>query len=90
MDCYRFNQLKAQEKIDYIYNNCRLVDFEVIHEKYREYGICLYHNGQIFIEISFDGVRGDRIKEIKAYAKVSQISHWYEHVNIRPLLSEQI
>ncbi len=90
MDCYQFNQLKPQEKINYIYNHCRLVDFEVIREQYREYGVCLYHNGKIFIEISFDGIRGDRIRDIRAYAKVSQLTRWYESVDIRPLLSQQI
>ncbi len=90
MNCEIFNQLTSRQKIDYIYNNCRLVDFEVMRDQRLEYGVCLYHNGSIFIEISFEGICGDRIREIKSYAEVEQLSHWYEQVNIRPLLSQQI
>lgn len=90
MDCYKFNQLTPSQKIDYVYNNCRLVDFEVMHANCRECGVCLYHNGEIFIEISFEGIRGDRIREIRSYADLQELSHWYERVDIRSLLSPQI
>lgn len=90
MNCYEFNQLAPQDKINYVYNYCRLVDFEIVKENYREYGICLYYNGDIFIEISFDGLRGDRVKEILTYTKVSQLAHWYEQVDIRHLLPQRI
>ncbi len=90
MNCYRFNQLTPQDKVNYIYNHCKLVDFEIIREQYREFGVCLYHNGSIFIEVCFDGMRGDRVKEIKTYANANQLAHWYERVDIRQLLSQQI
>jgi hypothetical protein len=35
-------------------------------------------------------MRGDRVKEIKTYANANQLAHWYERVDIRQLLSQQI
>ena len=90
MNCYKFSQLILQDKVSYIYNYCRLIDFEIVREGHREFGVCLYHNGNFFIEICFNGMRGDSVKEIKTYAEVSQLCHWYERVDISSLTSQQI
>lgn len=90
MDCYNFNLLDAKKQVNYIYDHCKLIDFEVVREQYQTFGLCLYYNGHIFIEVRFDGMRGDRVKEIKAYNNMKQLSHWYERVNIKSVVSHPI
>lgn len=87
MECYNFNLLKPKEQIDYIYDNCKLIDFQVVREQYKTFGICLYHDGQIFIEVSFDGMRGDRVKEIRSYESISKLAQWYERVDLKDIAS---
>ncbi|MEK6478381.1 hypothetical protein WJR50_12635 [Catalinimonas sp. 4WD22] len=90
MKCYYFNLLEPKEQINYIYENCKLIDFQVVRERYKTYGICLYYDGVIFIEVSFDGMQGDRVKEIRSYESVSKLSHWYERVDIKSVSSQKI
>ncbi|WKN29547.1 hypothetical protein PZB74_11290 [Porifericola rhodea] len=82
--------MKPKEQINYIYDHCRLVDFQVVREQYRTFGICLYHNGQIFIEVSFDGLQGDRVRQIKAYESVKKLAHWYERIDIKEVIPQKI
>lgn len=89
MDCYNFNLLNPKEQVNYIYDHCKLIDFEVVREQYQTFGLCLYYNGRIFIEVRFDGMRGDRVKEIKAFNSVKQLPHWYERVDIKGVASHQ-
>lgn len=89
MDCYTFNKLKPKDQVNYIYHHGNLVDFDIINEQYRQYGVCLYHDGNIFIEVYFDGLRGDRVKNIKTYNKIQQLSHWYERISLSSLLSHK-
>lgn len=89
MDCYTFNKLKPKEQVNYIYHHCSLVDFNIIREQYRHYGVCLYYDGNTFVEVCFDGMRGDRVKNIKTYSKIQQLSHWYERINLGSLLSQK-
>lgn len=89
MDCYTFNKLSPKEKVNYIYHHCNLVDFDIIIEQYRQCGVCLYYDGNIFMEVYFDGMRGDRVKNIKTYYKIQQLSHWYERINLASLLSQK-
>jgi len=90
MNCFRFNQLSKSQKINYVYNHCRLLDFEVMRNHCQEYGVCLYYNASIFVEISFEGMRGDQIRSIEVYEDVCRLSHWYEQVDISTLSSQQI
>lgn len=87
MDYFIFNKLKPKEQLDYIYHHCNLVAFDIIRKKYCQHGICLYYDGKMFIEVYFDGLRGDRVKEIKIYSKIQQLSYWYERVSLNSLLS---
>ncbi len=90
MDSYRFNLLKAEEQINYIYDHCQLIDFEVVREQYKTSGLCLYHSGSLFIEVRFDGMQGDRVKEIRAFENMQQLSHWYERIDIKGVASPQL
>jgi Lon protease-like protein len=85
-----FNRLSSQDKVSYIYQNCKLIDFEIVQEKHREFGVCLYHDGQIFVEVCFDGMRGEQVKEIKAFGCLSELSHWYDRIDLGTLLSQSI
>lgn len=90
MDCYHFNLLGPKEQVNYIYDHCKFIDFEVLREQYQTVGLCLYYNGQIFIEVRFDGMRGDRVKEIKAFDSAKQLSHWYERIDLKGVVSHPI
>ncbi len=89
MDCYTFSRLEPKEQINYIYHHCNLIDFNIIEEQYRQNGVCLYYDGHLFIEVFFDGLRGDRVKAIKTYQKIQQLSHWYEKINLQALLAKK-
>ncbi len=89
MDCHIFSRLDPKEQVNYIYHHCRLLDFDIIQESYRQYGVCLYYDGTIFLEVSFDGLRGDRVRDIKTYSRIQQLSHWYERINLGSLLSKK-
>ncbi|WP_277482314.1 hypothetical protein [Catalinimonas alkaloidigena] len=82
--------MKPKEQINYIYENCKLIDFQVVREQYKTFGICLYYDNAIFIEVSFDGMQGDRVKEIRSYECISELSHWYERVDIKSVSSQKI
>ncbi|MFP4089764.1 MAG: hypothetical protein ACLFUB_08050 [Cyclobacteriaceae bacterium] len=90
MNYYRFNSLPSQDKVSYIYHHCKLVDFEIVKEQQREFGVCLYHDGSIFVELCFDGLQGEQVKEIKAYGDINQLAHWYERVDIGGITSAKI
>ena len=87
MDCQKFNTLSSDQRLDYIYRYCRLVDFEIVSERYHRYGVCLYHDGKLFIEVRFDGLQGDRVKEMKTYNNVQALTRWYERIDLTDLLS---
>ena len=87
MDCHTFDTLSPDKQLDYIYHHCRLVDFEIVSERYRRYGVCLYHDARLFIEVRFDGLQGDRVKEVKAYDNVHALTRWYERIDLKGLLS---
>jgi hypothetical protein len=89
MDCYKFSKLTPKEQINYIYHHCNLVDFDIINEQYRQCGVCLYYDGHIFVEVYFDGLRGDRVKNIKTYHKIQQLSYWYDRMNLSALLTKK-
>ncbi len=82
MNCFKFNQLAPQLQLQYIYNDCRLLDFIVEVNGSKQDARCLYFDSQLFIEVHFDGLQGDRIKEIRSYSTLNQLSHWYDKVNI--------
>ncbi|WKN41250.1 hypothetical protein [Tunicatimonas pelagia] len=82
MNCFKFNQLAPQSQLQYIYDDCRLLDFIIEIEGSKQDARCLYYDGQLFIEVHFDGLQGDRVKEICSYPTVNQLSHWYEQVNL--------
>lgn len=89
MDCYNFNKLSAKDQINYIYHHCCLLDFDIEQDKYQQNGICLYYDRDIFIEVCFDGLRGDRVKSIKTFCCIGQLSRWYERVDLGSLLSQK-
>lgn len=89
MDCYTFNKLKAKDQMNYIYHHCSLLDFDIERDKYQQNGVCLYHSGNFFVEVCFDGLRGDRVKNIRTYSDVQQLSHWYGRINLGTLLSQK-
>ncbi len=89
MDCYTFNKLSAKDQINYIYHRCSLLDFVVRVDQYQENGVCLYHNEVFFVEVCFDGLRGDRVKDIRTYSQIQQLSHWYDRVDLGSLLSQK-
>ncbi len=87
MDCQKFIALSSEQQLDYIYHHCRLVDFTIVSERLTRYGVCLYHDGTTFIEVRFDSLQGERVKEISAYCDVTELAHWYESVDLSALLS---
>ncbi|MEM9833497.1 MAG: hypothetical protein AAF944_22895 [Bacteroidota bacterium] len=50
--------------------------------------MCLYYDNQLFIEVTFDGLQGDRVKEIRSYPTVNQLVHWYDQVNISAVFQD--
>lgn len=86
MNCFKFNQLTPQSQLQYIYNDCRLLDFIIKAFGSKQDALCLYFDGQLFIEVHFDGLQGDRVKGIQSYAGVSQLSHWYDQIDISAAL----
>ena len=88
MNCQQFDTLPWDDQIDYIYHSCELIDFDIVSERYRQYGLCLYHNGDIFVEVRFDGLQGHKIREIKVYEDAQQLHRWYERINLNKMLSE--
>ena len=90
MDCQTFSALSSDKQLDYIYYHCRLVDFEIVSERYHRYGVCLYHDGNLFVEVRFDGLQGDRVKEVKVYDNAQHLVHWYERIDIKGLLSHSL
>ena len=87
MDCQKFTALSVEQQLDYIYHHCRLVDFTIVSERSTRYGVCLYHNGSIFVEVRFDSLQGEQVKEINAYCGIEELSHWYDTVDLSSLLS---
>lgn len=87
MDCQTFSTLSSDKQLDYIYHHCRLIDFEIASERYRRYGVCLYHDGKLFIEVRFDGLQGDQVKEVNVYDNVQALIRWYERIDLKNLLS---
>ena len=87
MDCQKFTALSVEQQLDYIYHHCRLVDFTIVSERSTRYGVCLYHNGSIFVEVRFDSLQGEQVKEINAYYDVDELAYWYESVDLGPLRS---
>ena len=87
MNSEKFDALSSDGQLDYIYRHCRLVDFEIVSERFHRYGVCLYHDGNLFIEVRFDGLQGDRVKEVKAYNEVQALARWYERIDLKSLLS---
>ena len=87
MDSQIFNTLSPDEQLDYIYHHCRLIDFEIVSERIHRYGICLYYDEHFFIEIRFDGLQGDRIKEVNTYQQIQDLVRWYERVDLKDLLA---
>ncbi|MGB3585452.1 MAG: hypothetical protein WBA23_02875 [Tunicatimonas sp.] len=85
MNCFKFNQLAPQLQLQYIYNDCRLLDFIVEVNGSKQDARCLYFDSQLFIEVHFDGLQGDRIKEIRSYSTLNQLSHWYEQISLSSL-----
>ena len=90
MDCQTFSALSSDKQLHHIYHCCRLVDFEIVSERYRRYGICLYHDETLFIEVRFDGLQGDRVKEVKAYDDAQDLTRWYDRVDLQGLLSHSL
>ena len=82
MNCFKFNQLAPKSQLQYIYDHCRLLDFIIQTNGSKQNALCLYHNGEIFVEVSFDGLEGDRVKGIRSYPTLDQLSHWYHQVDI--------
>lgn len=87
MNSKNFDALSSDGQLDYIYHHCRLLDFEIVSERFHRYGICLYHDGKLFIEVRFDGLQGDRVKEMKTYDEVQALTRWYERIDLKNLLS---
>ena len=87
MDCQTFSTLSTDKQLDYIYHFCCLLDFEIVSERYHRYGMCLYHDGNLFVEVRFDGLQGDRVKEIKTYDELQALTRWYERVDLKDLLN---
>ena len=87
MDCQKFLALSLEQQLDYIYHHCRLVDFTIVSERATRYGVCLYHDGTFFVEVRFDSLQGERVKEVNAYFSANELTHWYESVDLSPLLS---
>ena len=87
MNCQTFSTLSSDEQLDYIYHHCRLIDFEIVSERYHRYGVCLYHDTKLFIEVRFDGLQGDRVKEIKVYDEAQALTRWYDRVDLKDLLA---
>ena len=88
MDCYTFKALPSDEQLDYIYHHCRLIDFEIISERFHRYGMCLYHDGTLFVEVQFDGLQGDRVKEVNVYDDIQTLTRWYDPIDLKDLLSQ--
>lgn len=89
MEFFIFSKLNPKEQVNYIYHHCKLVDFAIIRTQYSQCGVSLYYDGKIFIEVYFDGLRGDRVKEIKIYSKIQQLSFWYKRVGLNSLFSSK-
>ncbi|MGB3852306.1 MAG: hypothetical protein WA958_20245 [Tunicatimonas sp.] len=92
MDCQKFIALPSEQQLDYIYHHCRLVDFSIVPERTTRYGVCLYHDGSLFIEVRFDSLQGERVKEINACYDLEKLAHWYDAVDLSsvlPLASER-
>ncbi len=87
MECQKFTTLPSEQQLDYIYHHCRLIDFTIMSERSTRYGVCLYHDGTLFIEVRFDSLQGERVKEVNAYRYVEELTYWYESVDISALLS---
>ena len=90
MNCHTFHTLSSDQQLDYIYRRCRLVDFEIVSERYRRYGVCLYHDGTLFVEVRFDGLQGDRVKEVNVYDDARDLTRWYERIDLQDLLSHSL
>ncbi len=82
MNCFKFNQLAPHLQLQYIYDDCRLLDFIVEVNGSKQDALCLYFNGQLFIEVHFDGLQGDRVKEIRSYPTLNKLSRWYDQIDI--------
>lgn len=82
MTCFQFNQLEPKAQLQYIYDRCQLLDFMMQSDKGSPDAVCLYHDGNVFMEVRFDGLQGDRVKEIRSYPCIQQLSHWYNQINI--------
>lgn len=87
MDRQKFIALSSEQQLDYIYHHCRLVDFTIVSERSTRHGVCLYHDGAFFIEVRFDSLQGERVKEVNTYCGVEELTHWYDSVDLSPLLS---
>ncbi len=90
MDCKKFDAFTSEQQLDYIYHHCRLIDFEIVSEHNHRYGVCLYYDNHFFIEIFFDGLQGDRIKEVNTYPHAQQLVRWYERVDLKQLLAHSL
>ena len=90
MDYKKFNSISSDEQLDYVYYHCRLIDFSIVSERTRRCGLCLYYDGHSFIEIRFDGLQGDRIKEVNTYHRVQDLAYWYERVDLKGLLAHSL
>jgi len=88
MHCFQFNQLTPKNQLQYIYDHCRLLDFIIQTVGTKQDAVCLYHDGELFVEVHFDGLQGDRVKEIRSYSTLHQLSHWYEQINISSLFQD--
>ena len=82
MTCYYFNRLNPEDQLQYIYDHCRLVDFMIQPNACRPDAVCLYYDDEIFVEVRFDGLQGDRVKEIRSYPTMQQLGQWYNHIDI--------
>lgn len=88
MLCFKFNQLTPKAQLQYIYDHCRLLDFIIQSNGSKQDAVCLYHDGEFFVEVQFDGLQGDRVKEIRSYPTLQRLSHWYEQVSISSLFQD--
>ena len=90
MNDQQFNAMPWSDQVNYIYHRCYLIDFDIVTDRYRQYGLCLYYNGCIFIEVRFDGLHGHKIREINVYEDAQQLTRWYERVDLSKMLSETL
>ncbi len=88
MNCFKFNQLVPKSQLQYIYDHCRLLDFVIQTHGSSQDAMCLYYDNTLFIEVTFDGLQGDRVKKIRSYPTINQLAHWYDQINISAVFQD--